>query len=272
MSSTYRKVPINFLKKVLEESLDRMKGSLSERLDRDPVFFPHLYEDNKDIEFAAFIAAQFAYGNANQIIDFLRKLYLRIDGEICRFIKKGKFDKLDGLYYRFQKTEDIKDLFSVLKAILDNYGSLGELFSSLYKGDLRRAIFSLHRELGIFSSKLFFFFPLESPSNPLKRWNLFLRWMVRKDEVDFGIWQFILPKDLLIPLDTHIFKISRCLGLTRRKTKDAKTVLEVTEKMKLICPEDPLRYDFFLCHFVGIDKRCSGFPEDSCKGRCVFYG
>ncbi len=262
----------NRLKKVLDKNLQKMRGLLIERIEMDPVFFPHLFSNREDIEIAGFLSAQFAYGSIVQIRRFLLTLFSRMGRSPYEFVKSEDFSALYGLSYRFQKDSEIIELFSTLKKALDRYRTLGDLFFTVFREDIRDAIFSIRDELEIPRGKLLFFFPSPSSSNPLKRWNLFLRWMVRKDEVDFGIWEFIKPNALLVPLDTHIFKIARCLGFTKRRTKDAKTVAEITESFRILCPEDPLRYDFFLCHFVGIDKGCKGERSEICERGCFIYG
>jgi uncharacterized protein (TIGR02757 family) len=102
-----------------------------------------------------------------------------------------------------------------------------------------------------------------------KRANLFLRWMVRDRDIDFGIWKAVPKNRLIIPLDTHIARISRCLGFTERKSQDWKTAVEITEALKRIDPEDPLKYDFALCHH-GISGVCRGMRESAACKKCVF--
>ena len=101
---------------------------------------------------------------------------------------------------------------------------------------------------------------IPSPSNggAMKRMNMFLRWMVRKGPVDLGIWKFIQPKDLLIPLDVHVARISREMGLLQRKSNDFKAVIELTNTLKNIYPEDPIKYDFAMFAFgVELNKKAS---------------
>jgi len=105
----------------------------------------------------------------------------------------------------------------------------------------------------------------------LKRWNLYFRWMVRKDEVDVGLWDFIDKKNLIIPLDTHLFKIGRCIGWTECKTPTFRAAKEITEALKKFSPEDPLKYDLFLCHRVGIGAECTGRKTAGCRKKCVIY-
>ena len=92
----------------------------------------------------------------------------------------------------------------------------------------------------------------------MKRMNMFLRWMVRKPPVDLGIWTFMQPKDLLIPLDVHVARVSRNMGLLTRKSNDFKAVIELTERLRGFCPEDPVKYDFAMFAFgveLNMEKR-----------------
>ncbi len=110
------------------------------------------------------------------------------------------------------------------------------------------------------------FFPSPSKGSACKRMNLFLRWMIRKRDIDFGIWKGIPENKLIIPLDTHIAKISRCLGFTKRRSQDWKMAVEITNALKKLDPEDPLKYDFAMCHY-GIAGLCSS-KDDIKDGRC----
>ncbi|HSE64208.1 MAG TPA: DUF2400 family protein, partial [Thermoanaerobaculia bacterium] len=93
-----------------------------------------------------------------------------------------------------------------------------------------------------------FFFPSPSSGSACKRWNLYLRWMVRKDAMDFGLWRAIPTSRLVIPTDTHVHRVARRLGLTRRKSADWKTAREITDRLARLDPQDPVRYDYALCN------------------------
>ncbi len=103
-------------------------------------------------------------------------------------------------------------------------------------------------------SPIRFFFPSPASGSACKRWNLYLRWRVRKDEMDFGLWRAIPTRRLVIPTDTHVHRVARRLGLTRRKAADWKTAREITDRLARFDPEDPVRYDYALCELgtVGI--------------------
>jgi len=187
------------------------------------------------------------------------------------FIKKGDFSKARGLYYRFQKDKDIVLLLRTLQRIINEFGGIGPMLQNYYHGDIREALRAMRRHLFRDSNELTFFFPKPSPTNPLKRWSLYLRWMVRKDAIDIGIWDFIDRRGLIVPLDTHIFKIGRCQGWTAARTHSHKAAREITEALKIFSPDDPLKYDLFLCHKVGIGARCTGKRTSACKDRCLLY-
>jgi len=187
------------------------------------------------------------------------------------FIKKGDFSKARGLYYRFQKDKDIIFLLRTLQRIINEFGGIGPMLQNYYHGDIREALWAMRKHLFRDSNELTFFFPKPSPTNPLKRWNLYLRWMVRKDAIDVGIWDFIDSCDLIMPLDTHIFKIGRCLGWIAARTHSHMAAREITDALKRFSPDDPLKYDLFLCHTIGIGAGCTGKRTPACKDRCLLY-
>lgn len=227
------------------------------------------YRRKTDIEIAGFLGSQFAYGKIWVFKKFLTALFAIMGDRPSEFIRRGDFSGFDGLYYRFQKTDDIVDLFVVLQKIFDRYGGIGAMVQYFYKGDIRAMLRQARDELIGENEKLTFFFPRPSHSNPLKRWNLYLRWMVRKDEIDVGLWDFIPRDRLVIPLDTHIFQIGRCLGWTGQRSPSWKAACEITQALKKYSREDPLKYDFFLCHKVGIGAGCTGLRTASCEGKCM---
>jgi len=235
----------------------------------DPVEFFHRYAAPADKEISGFLASQFAYGRIDVMKRFLRSLFEKMDPSPAEFVRKGDPDRLDGLYYRFQKSGEIKHLFAVLRKILAEHGSIGGFLKKDYKGDIRETLWGMREHLGIKGNDLIFFFPKRLPANPLKRWNLYLRWMVRKDQIDQGLWDFIDKKDLVVPLDTHLFKIGRCLGWTKRKSPSWNAAVDITKALKEFSPDDPLKYDLFLCHKVGIEAGCGGARTNDCAGKCV---
>ena len=242
----------------LDRIYEKEGPAIIRRVDRDPVSFVHRWGLDADREIAGLIAAQFAYGRIGVFMDFLERLFALMNEGPDRFVRDGAWEGLKGLYYRFQKEDEIILFFNVLHRIVRDHGSLGAMFRSFYEGDTRRAVWRIRDAYLPGDDRLAFFFPRPSSTGAQKRWNMFFRWMVRKDDIDIGIWDFIDPADLTIPLDTHIYKVGRCLGWTRRKTPSYRAAREVTEALKRYCPSDPLKYDFFLCHGVGIGAGCTG--------------
>lgn len=247
-----------------------MSGKMSPetRIIADPIEFPHRYQEPKDIEIAAFIAAVLAYGRVSlfkQTIEkILRLTYGRPYDYLINFDRVVERPRFEGIYYRFSKTDDLFFLVHLLRRVILQYGSLGRLFASLYheeEDDLRptliRFVTVLRKyHLRSLTPGLLHLLPSPEKGGACKRLNLFLRWMIRPDDgIDFGLWKNIPPGKLVIPLDTHVIRISHYLGFTKRKSIDWKMAQEITGVLRQIDPSDPLKYDFFLCH-LGISEAC----------------
>ena len=227
----------------------------------DPLLVASRYKD----EYSILLCALFAYGNAKLIVKFLDSLDFSLLDESDEKIEK----ELDEFYYRFQNSTDIKMIFKTF-AKMKKEQSLEKLFYKGYKKDndilegLDSVISKIH-EIANYKSQGFTFLvssPLkrdkqgnikEIGNAPYKRWNMFLRWMIRKDELDLGLWSDVDTKDLILPLDTHTFKVSQKLGLLTRKTYDLKSALLITKKLKEFDETDPIKYDFAL-YRIGQEK------------------
>ncbi len=255
----------------LETVYESHKEALTLANHDDPVKFVHRYKAKEDREIAGFLAAQFAYGRIQNFTMFLENVFSRIAGRPSAFIHKGDFQLLKGCYYRFQKDDDIIMLFEALRRIYTKFGGLGKMLEDLYGGDIRESIWNLRELLSLDDERLTFFFPKRLAPSALKRWHLYLRWMVRKDTLDAGLWKFISTKDLVVPLDTHMFKIGKCMGWTKRVSPSYNAAQEITNALTTYSKDDPLKYDFFLCHKIGIEGKCSGVRNNVCKGKCLIY-
>lgn len=201
-------------------------------------------------EYVALICALFGYGSAKKIVDFLDTLdFLLLD--LNEDIIKREINS----YYRFQTKEDVACFFITLRRLkLEN--SLEEIFIRGYQRDnsVLCGIYELIRELKRVNSYSSFGYdnligqiPKKeglSGVSPFKRYNMFLRWMVRKDCLDMGLWSKVDKKDLLIPLDVHTSTVSRKLGLLKRKSNDMLAVFELTNKLREFDSSDPIKYDF----------------------------
>jgi uncharacterized protein (TIGR02757 family) len=248
----------------LKKALDRLYDSFDfeSRKYHDPVAFPHRYKAKKDKEVVAFISALFAYGKVDLFRLFLEKVFAVMGTSPYSFIME--FDKrrdsihFRGLRYRFNGYDDIILLIQVLKAVLSDEPSLDSLFQKIYDRsgqDMRKALtgyvdhmHDIAGRLGVPGTGFRHMLPSPVNGSACKRLNLFCRWMVRDRDIDLGIWKGIPKNKLIIPLDTHIARIGRCLELTHRKSVDWKTAEKITESLKRFDPDDPLKYDFALCH------------------------
>jgi uncharacterized protein (TIGR02757 family) len=252
----------------LTQKLDHhFKAFDKSKLEPDPLQFPHLFQDKKDIEVMAFIASVFAYGNVKQINNSLQKFLELADNKPFSFIQNFNSAERNmefSLVHRFYSSKNIVQFFSLLNLAYSEFSSLKELFLSGYNQDdinVKNAItnFSKYfiskakKELGVISRGVKFMFPLPEKGSACKRMNLFLRWMVRKDELDFGLWREISTSKLIIPVDTHVARICKQLNLTKRKIVGWKMAEEITENLKKFDRDDPVKYDFAICH-IGMRK------------------
>lgn len=201
--------------------------------------------------YSALVCALFAYGRADLIVRFLDSL----DFSLLDADEKTICKTFEGHYYRFQNAEDIAQFFITLRR-LKRDAEMEALFTDAYGQDSSvleglNALIEKMRSLNSYGSRGYRFL-IGSPATkrrggaPMKRWMMFLRWMVRDDAIDFGIWKGVDRADLLVPLDTHTFNVSRRLGLLKRRTYDLQSVIELTDALKTFDPHDPVKYDFAL--------------------------
>jgi uncharacterized protein (TIGR02757 family) len=182
---------------------------------------------------------------------------------VTKFEPERDAHKFRNLKHRFYTAGDIVSLFNALKKIYTTYGSLKYLFLLYYfekDKNLKEAVSFFSRHLTRFAAEssgltrgIKFMFPDPHKGSVCKRMNLFLRWMIRRDELDFGIWHEIPPSQLVIPVDTHVARICRKIGLTKRKSLSWLMAEEITEKLRKFDPADPVKYDFAICH-IGMRK------------------
>ncbi len=234
------------LKKILDQEVAKRDTSVELSYDSpDPLLVAKRYKD----EYISLICALFAYGNAKQIVKFLDSL---------DFTKEAQKDK----YYRFQNRKDVDEFFKTIKRLKET-DSLENIFYEGYKKensviDGLNSLISTILNLNSYRSHGYNFLvgtpPTTKSKSTYKRYNMFLRWMVRSDNLDMGLWKKIDKKDLLIPLDTHTFKVSQKLGLLRRKSYDLKAVIELTNKLKEFDENDPIKYDFAI-YRLGQEKK-----------------
>ncbi len=249
------------------------------RLAFDPVELPRRYRDPADAEVVALLAACLAYGRADlfkaQLGRVLEALGPSPAAFAERFWRSPDPRLFGGFRYRFNQPEDVAALVAAAGHLRSTHGSLGAFFTSLYRQEQGRGEEeALRRALARFAAALRQAPPVASllrrrgrrglahlcPDPRLagacKRWNLLLRWMVRgPDGVDLGLWREVPPSALVVPLDTHVSRIARYLGLTDRRDMTWRTAEEITRSLRRLDPGDPVRYDFALCHH-GMSGAC----------------
>ena len=213
----------------------------------DPLLIASKHKD----ETIALICALFAYGNAGLIVKFLQGLDFSLLTASDEIIKK----ELSSHYYRFQKSEDVAGIFIALKR-LKEIDSIENIFYEGYKKEenILDGLWCFIDKLKLVyehKSRGYDFLVGSVPKKPnntgtYKRYMMYLRWMVRQDNLDLGLWSKIDKKDLLLPLDTHTFKVSQRLGLLKRKTYDMKAAIEITKRLRKFDAHDPIKYDFAL--------------------------
>jgi len=224
-----------------------------ERVSPDPVEFLYGYDDPADREIAGLIASCLAYGRVAHIVRSVGEVLDRTD-KPARFLRDGTLAEFRKTFvdfkHRFTTGEELAALLTGIRKTVRSNGSLETSFlKGLATSDqtVRRAASAFVERIAAAAGRRFgFLLPSPADGSACKRLNLFLKWMVRHDNVDPGGWDGVPASKLIYPLDTHIFRIGRALGLTNRKQADGPSALEVTEAFREIAPDDPVRYDFAL--------------------------
>ena len=240
--------------KLLSNEADKRDNAQELTLGKaDPLLVATKYRD----EFVSLVCAMYAYGNANLIVKFLSSL----DFSLLDLSEDEIEKRLDGKYYRFQSSQDTKEIFKTLskikktttlqKIFLEGYEKTFDVMDGVYR--LIEAIYDANSYRSRGYEFLIGKIPKKTPTSPYKRWNMYLRWMVRDDSLDLGLWSGVRREDLLMPLDTHTFKTGQKLGLIKRKTYDFRSVIELTNSLKKLDPKDPIKYDFAL-YRIGQEK------------------
>jgi len=276
----------NLLKNNLDQLVQTYGGGY---VNTDPVQVPHRYRDPADIELSGFIAAVFSYGRVDLFLPKINQVMGMLENSPAESLAGDLWEHspaLKNFYYRFQKSDDLFCLLLALRGVYADYGSLKNMFLKHYDPAdetvltaLYEFALELRRRLGLAmtgkspsSLKAPVKLPVKLPQGlshlipepgkgAMKRLNMFLRWMVRKDRIDFGIWKEVKPSQLIIPLDTHIQKMAANLGLCRSFGAGIKTALEITKNLKEFSPDDPVQYDFALTR-IGMLKCFSSSPPE----------
>lgn len=257
----------------LQEPLERLYREFdwAARADQDAIRFPIRYPDPGDREVVALLAACMAYGRVDLFGPWVDWALARMGDSPARFVlgfDPAKHAALfEGFRYRFNRPRDLAGFCLATQRILISHGSLGAFFRAGFSADDPHVGPALERFVSGFltqdlsavfpRNRLSYgyrhWFPRPSTGGPCKRLHLFLRWMVRRESPDFGLWTSVSPARLLMPVDTHVENISRSIGLTRRRSRTWRMAEEITRRLAAIDAADPVKFDFALCH-----KRMSG--------------
>jgi uncharacterized protein (TIGR02757 family) len=270
----------------IKATLDALYASRSpQHLGNDPLSFCHRYPDSADREIVAVIASSFAYGSIVIILRTLETIFAELGRSprsyVEHFDPQAGFRAFSGFKHRFNDGRDLCALLWGMRQMAEQAGSIHSFFLRGHNAadhDVSQSlnnyaaavlaldytdVFGTH---DIPTSSYFpFLFPAPASGSACKRLCMFLRWMVRPaDGIDLGLWSGVSPAQLIIPVDTHISRISRYLGLTRRKGADWRMAQEITAALRVFDPADPVKYDFTLAH-LGISDGCDGKDPSRCR-------
>lgn len=223
-------------------------------VDPDPLIFLYRYPDPADREIAGLAAASLAYGNVRQILKSVGSVLDIMGNRPSRYVEKGRPERFkrdfEGFVHRFATGAHIAALLAGVRRVVSDHGSLMAFFRTACTAGSKTYL----PALGAFADELRdtgcgdpgHLLPRVEKGSACKRLNLYLRWMVRRDDVDPGGWDALSPSRLIIPLDVHMHRICLELGLTKRRQADMKTAMEITRAFSGINSDDPVRYDFVL--------------------------
>jgi uncharacterized protein (TIGR02757 family) len=231
----------------------------------DPIRIPHQFSRKEDIEISGFLAALIAWGQRVTILRNAQALVERMDMAPYHFVMQAQaqdLDRLEGFVHRTFNSLDAQALLLALRAVYAEHGGLEGIFSAALtpeSPDVGPGIVHARSVItGVpdFPDRTHKHVANPATGSSAKRINMYLRWMVRRDEqgVDFGLWRGIAPHQLICPLDVHTGNVARKLGLLQRQQNDWKAALELTQGLRAFCPEDPVRYDFSLFGLGVYDK------------------
>ena len=272
-----------------KQALDRLYDDFDQvDVVADPIDRVRGYVDPADREVAGFCAAALAYGRVAGVLKSIDALLAVMGTSPAAFVRR--FDPLaDGealsmLTHRWTRGLDLVALVWILRRMLEMSGSIEAFFLEGYRKeaeDIASALDSFcARALAIDLDSIYahcsrrrgvdYFFPKPSAGSGCKRLNLYLRWMVRCDRIDLGVWRRVDPSKLIVPLDTHVIRVGQCLQLTRYRSPSWVMAREISVSLRRFDPADPVKYDFSLCH-LGMMNRC-GFNRQQGSAQCPLRG
>ncbi len=273
------KAELDALAPFLEQAFARY--TLEEHLSADPLGAVVSYERPADREVAAFLAAGLAFGNVRSILRACERALAPLGREpattLAALDAPAAAELARGFNHRWVFEGDLANVYVMLGVALRDVGGLEPLFArgmTDHPPDVRPGLSALTDSLAGYLSAVEaarrgtrYFLSSTRGAGAAKRLMMFARWMVRASDLDLGLWSSARPDQLLIPLDTHVARISRFIGLTERKGAGMRTVIEITERLRQVDPDDPVRFDFALSH-LGILGDCPTRRDPACCATC----
>ena len=254
----------------------------------DPIQIVRRYQRDDDREIVGFVSAALAFGRVLSVLQSIERV-LAVMGSspaayVRRFDARRDGPAFAGIVHRWTREADIVALLWLLRQMIDRAGSVQGFFLEGYDtaaDDVADALDSFStRALALDMKAAYgrvpkrpgvcYFFPRPSAGSGCKRLNLFLRWMVRGDALDLGVWRRVSPAKLIVPLDTHVIRVGRCLRLTTYTSPGWRMARDITASLRRLDPEDPVRYDYALCH-LGMMNAC-GFNRAQADSQCPLRG
>jgi len=254
----------------------------------DPIQIVRRFNRPDDREVVGFVAASLAFGRVMSVIQSIERV-LAIMGSnpadyVRRFDPVAESPAFATVVHRWTRGPDLVALLWVMKQMMDRSGSIEGFFADGFDSSadyIEAALDSFsHRALALDLKAAYrrvpkrpgvcYFFPRPSAGSACKRMNLFLRWMVRRDALDLGVWSRVAASKLIVPLDTHVIRVGRCLRLTRYTSPGWRMARDITESLRQLDPIDPVKYDFALCH-IGMMNAC-GFSRPQADAQCPLRG
>lgn len=255
----------------------------------DPVHLVRPFQDPRDREIAGFCAGALAFGRVASVLNSISTLFAIMGPHPAAFVRQfdpgAPHPELRAMVHRWTRGVDLVALLWILRQMLERSGSIEDFFlegfdpshddvgPALDSFSTRAMQLDIKRAYGRKTPKragVCYFFPRPSAGSACKRLNLFLRWMVRADEIDLGVWTRVPAGKLIVPLDTHVIRLGRCLKLTRYSSPGWRMAADITASLRALDPDDPVRFDFSICH-VGMMNAC-GFGRKQGDSQCPLKG
>jgi len=259
----------------------------------DPIQIVRRYQRDDDREIVGFVAGALAFGKVVSILQSIERVLAVMGPEPASYVRQ--FDPrrdgpaFAGIVHRWTRGPDLVALLWLLRQMLERAGSVENFFlegddsalpdieTALERFSARALALDLDAAYGSASRRpttagpgVAYFFPRPSGGSACKRLNLFLRWMVRRDALDLGVWRRLSPARLIVPLDTHVIRVGRCLRLTTYTSPGWRMARDITASLRELDPDDPVKYDYALCH-LGMMNAC-GFMRPQGDTQCPLRG